>query len=332
MKLSERMKQSRTEADADAPTFGTVTTRATTAAEAKGSAADDPVTQLKRRAQEALILRMGPALWDTSTPASQLDSQVVRELGAVLKEEKIPLNDAERDQLVERDHRLGPRLRADRAVPRRPDRQRGDGQRPRRRLRRARRQARGDRRAVLLRAARAAGDRPHRRAARPSHRRGVTDGRRPAPRRFPGQRGDPAARDRRAAADHPQVHATRAHARRPRAPRHAHRPGGRIPHRVRPGSHEHPHQRRHRQRQDDAAQRAVVDDPRRPSASSRSRTPPSCACSSATSSGSRAARRTSRARARSAPASSCATRCACGPTASWSARSAAPRRSTCSRR
>ena len=100
MKLSERMKQSRSDAEVDAPTFGTVTTRATSAAEAKAPIADDPVTQLKRRAQEALIIRMGPALWDPSTPASQLDTQVVRELGAVLKEEKIPLNDAERDQLV----------------------------------------------------------------------------------------------------------------------------------------------------------------------------------------------------------------------------------------
>ena len=100
MKLSDRMKQSRTAADADAPTFGTVTTRATTAAEAKAPTADDPVTQLKWRAQEALIIRMGPALWDPSVPVSQLDSQVARELGAVLKEEKIPLNDAERDQLV----------------------------------------------------------------------------------------------------------------------------------------------------------------------------------------------------------------------------------------
>ena len=48
-----------------------------TAAEAKAPAADDPVTQLKRRAQEALLVRMGPALWDPSTPASQLDAQVV---------------------------------------------------------------------------------------------------------------------------------------------------------------------------------------------------------------------------------------------------------------
>jgi pilus assembly protein CpaF len=43
---------------------------------------------------------MGPALWDPSTSAAQLEGLVVRELGAVLKEEKIPLNDAERDQLV----------------------------------------------------------------------------------------------------------------------------------------------------------------------------------------------------------------------------------------
>ena len=53
---------------------------------------------------------------------------------------------------------------------------------------------------------------------------------------------------------------------------------------------------------------------------------------SSTSCGSSRARRTSRARARSRSASSCATRCACGPTGSSSARFAAPRRSTCSRR
>ena len=44
------------------------------------------------------------------------------------------------------------------------------------------------------------------------------------------------------------------------------------------------------------------------------------------------ARPTWRARATSPSATSCATRCACAPTASWSARSAARRRSTCSRR
>ena len=97
MKLSERMKQ-RDTAD-EAPSFGTVSTRAAGAAEAQGVSAD-PVIQLKRRAQEALIRRMGPALWEPTSSASQLDAQVVRELSVVLKEEKIPLNDAEREQLV----------------------------------------------------------------------------------------------------------------------------------------------------------------------------------------------------------------------------------------
>jgi pilus assembly protein CpaF len=97
MKLSERMKQ-RDTAD-EAPSFGTVSTRAAGAAEAKGVSAD-PVIQLKRRAQEALIRRMGPALWEPTSSAAQLDAQVVRELSVVLKEEKIPLNDSEREQLV----------------------------------------------------------------------------------------------------------------------------------------------------------------------------------------------------------------------------------------
>jgi pilus assembly protein CpaF len=97
MKLSERMKQ--TQDAADASSFGTVTTRAASAAEAKHAAGVDPVTALKRRAQEALIIRMGPALWDVAS-AAQLDAQVVRELSEVLKDEKIPLNEAEREQLV----------------------------------------------------------------------------------------------------------------------------------------------------------------------------------------------------------------------------------------
>ena len=89
---------------------------------------------------------------------------------------------------------------------------------------------------------------------------------------------------------------------------------------------------RHRHRQDDAAERALAASFPTTSASSRSRTRPSCSCSSATWSASRRARRTSRARARSRSATSCATRCACAPTGSSSARSAAARRSTCSRR
>ena len=99
MKLSERMKQRETTGD-ETPSFGTVSTRAAETAEAKGVLSADPVSQLKRRAQEALIRRMGPALWEPTSSATQLDAQVVRELSVVLKEEKIPLNDAEREQLV----------------------------------------------------------------------------------------------------------------------------------------------------------------------------------------------------------------------------------------
>ena len=56
---------------------------------------------------------------------------------------------------------------------------------------------------------------------------------------------------------------------------------GRVPQRVRAGPGQHPRERRHRQRQDHAAQRALVDDPGRPSGSSPSRTRPSCGSSSA---------------------------------------------------
>jgi pilus assembly protein CpaF len=98
MKLSDRMKASKDKSGQDAPTFGTVASRG--AAEAHTPVSTDPVVALKRRAQEALIERMGPALWDTGSSAAQLDAHVVRELDAVIREEKIPLNDAEREQLV----------------------------------------------------------------------------------------------------------------------------------------------------------------------------------------------------------------------------------------
>jgi pilus assembly protein CpaF len=100
VKLSDRMKESRDQAEADSLTFGTVATRATGAAQVKQSSSSDPLTALKGRVQEALVVRMGPALWDSSTTAAQLNSTVVRELNDALKEEKIPLNDDEREQLV----------------------------------------------------------------------------------------------------------------------------------------------------------------------------------------------------------------------------------------
>ena len=84
--------------------------------------------------------------------------------------------------------------------------------------------------------------------------------------------------------------------------------------------------------QDDAAERALGGDPgrradRHDRGRGRAAAPPARTCC-----GSSPARRTSRARARSRSATSSATACACGPTGSSSARSAAPRRSTCCRR
>ena len=106
----------------------------------------------------------------------------------------------------------------------------------------------------------------------------------------------------------------------------------RLPVALRPRAAQLPDQRRHRRRQDDAAQRAVELHLRSASASSRSRTPPSCSCTRSTWRGWRRGRRTSKARARSVSASWWSTPCVCAPTASSSARSAARKRSTCCRR
>ncbi len=95
MKLSERLKQSKAEnADPDQVDVP----RSTEPDEAAN--APDPLTRLKRRAQDALLVRMGPSLFDARTTAAQLDAIAVQELGAVIEEEKIPLTPKERDQLV----------------------------------------------------------------------------------------------------------------------------------------------------------------------------------------------------------------------------------------
>ena len=136
----------------------------------------------------------------------------------------------------------------------------------------------------------------------------VADGRRAPARRLARQRHHPAARARRAACSRSAVSAatrctvddlvalgslTPEHGR--RAARHG------------AGAAEHAHLRRHRLRQDDAAQLPVVVHPRPASASSPSRTRPSCSCSSRTSCGWRRGPPTSRATARSRSATSCAT-------------------------
>ncbi len=114
--------------------------------------------------------------------------------------------------------------------------------------------------------------------------------------------------------------------------RHALEGGGGVPPELHPRPAEHAHLGRHRLGQDDVPERPVGGDSRqRPDRHDRgrgraparpaARAPPRVA-----------ARRTSRARARSRFATSSGTLCACAPIGSSSARCAARRRSTCSRR
>jgi pilus assembly protein CpaF len=97
MKLGERLKQSQSEAVlANGRPEGP---RASDAGDAPPPV-DDPLTRLKQRAQDALLQRMGPSLFDSRTTASQLDAIAIQELGRVIEEEQIPLTPAERDGLV----------------------------------------------------------------------------------------------------------------------------------------------------------------------------------------------------------------------------------------
>ena len=163
------------------------------------------------------------------------------------------------DALLERAHARGRGSRAARAAARRSDRHRGDGQRPRPRLRRAGRAARAGRARPRRR-----GDRPPRRAgrraARAAARPVVADGRRPPPRRLPAPRGDPAARGRRAVRHHPPLRCARGHARRSSA---STAPRPRFLRWAVARGLEPAGGRRHERGQDHAAQRAVAVDPAR---------------------------------------------------------------------
>ncbi len=60
----------------------------------------DPLAGLKARVQDALFERLGSRLYDASLSPSQLDSQVVEELGRILTDEPVPLSVTERERLV----------------------------------------------------------------------------------------------------------------------------------------------------------------------------------------------------------------------------------------
>ncbi len=180
---------------------------------------------------------------------------------------------------------------------------------------------RTDQRPVHLRGASASGDRADRVVGGPTHRRVVTDGRRPLRRRLPRQRHRPAAVAGRLDPDDPQVRQGSVHGRRPDRHGHVHRRRCDSAGRHGGGRHEHPRLRRYRHRQDHAAQRVVGLHSARPSGSSPSKTPSNCSCTRNTWSAWRPARPTPKATARSPSAIWSATPCACDPTASSSARS-----------
>ena len=160
------------------------------------------------------------------------------------------------------DRRRHPGLRPDRAPAARPRPVRGHGQRVRQHLHRAQRQAGQDRRGVQRRGPPASHDRQDRQQDRPPRRRDQPDVRRPPPRRQPRQRDHPAAGARRLQAHDPEVLRGPLHGRGPHQLRIPHPALGQPARGLRPGSPQHPGVRRHRRRQDDHPQRAVVVHPR----------------------------------------------------------------------
>ena len=166
----------------------------------------DPLASLRQRTHEALFDRLGAAALDASLSEQQLQAYVLQEIGQLMEAETAPLSAAERQRLVAEisDDVLGhgpiERFLADDSVTEimvNGDRARSTSS--------ADGQARTDRDPLRLRRPPAPGDRAHRGAGRPAHRRVVADGRRPPARRLPRQRHHPAARRRRAGAHHPQV-------------------------------------------------------------------------------------------------------------------------------
>ncbi|HXY94512.1 MAG TPA: CpaF family protein [Acidimicrobiia bacterium] len=96
MKLSERITRAKdtkeTPGRHDAPTNGK--------SDAGGADAADPFVKLQRRAHKAIAARLGERLYNSSLSKAQLEREVVAELNRLVKEERIPLDAAERQVLA----------------------------------------------------------------------------------------------------------------------------------------------------------------------------------------------------------------------------------------
>ena len=99
MKLGERVKRSTVTTDEATPTIA-LAGRAQAEGKDPHSESRDPLSRLKRRAEQALLNGLGPALFDSSLTAAQLQRDVIRELNALIKSEDVPLTDEERDRVV----------------------------------------------------------------------------------------------------------------------------------------------------------------------------------------------------------------------------------------
>ena len=201
---------------------------------------------------------MGTRFNDSAIKEDELRTSAREELIRIIDAEQVPLSAEERSRLVRdvADDVLGygplQRLLDDPAVTEimvnRMDQIYVERQR----------QADPDRVALQLRGPPAQGDRADRLQGGPAHRRVLAAGGRAARGRFPRQRRHPAARRRRFLADHPKVQQGAADRPEPHRVRHADAGDGRAAERLRQGEAEHHRLRRHRHRQDDAAQRAFL--------------------------------------------------------------------------
>jgi pilus assembly protein CpaF len=99
--LSERIMRSRGASDDGTPKPALADGLAQSGDDAPTSTPRDPMAGLKLRAQHDLLARLGPSLFDPSLTATQLQSDVVRELDALLQAESAPLSQAERAKLID---------------------------------------------------------------------------------------------------------------------------------------------------------------------------------------------------------------------------------------
>jgi len=108
MKLNQRLKQAESGPQVEPTPAETAIAqppaappRLAAAAPAPSRVAADPLTAIKRRAQESLYARLGGRLFRPDMSEEQLHRLVIDELGLVLQSDRAPLSPAERQRLLD---------------------------------------------------------------------------------------------------------------------------------------------------------------------------------------------------------------------------------------